>query len=88
MEVVIYTKPGCPKCAILKKKLTQKGIEFTEIEDEKELIRIGRANKITSAPILKVNNAVFNLSTANDWVNDYDSTKANDEPECEEECKF
>lgn len=30
-EVVIYTKPGCPYCAMAMGLLTKKGVDFTEI---------------------------------------------------------
>jgi glutaredoxin 3 len=30
VELVIYTKPGCPYCAAAKEDLAEKGIQFTE----------------------------------------------------------
>jgi glutaredoxin 3 len=30
-EVVIYTKPGCPYCAMAEALLARKGVEYTEI---------------------------------------------------------
>ncbi|MBQ3421964.1 MAG: hypothetical protein IJH34_09895 [Romboutsia sp.] len=99
MEVVLYST-HCPKCNILEKKLTQKGIDFTIVDDNAEVVKFGKAHKIMSSPILKVNGAVFDFNNANAWVNDLkDPTPEtnevkhtrtlNGEPiDCEEECKF
>lgn len=81
MEVVLYST-HCPKCNILEKKLTQKGINFTIIDDQAEVVKLGKENKIMSAPLLKVNGAVFSFTDANNWLNDVDNSI------CEEECKF
>lgn len=32
MTLVIYTKPACPNCDILKGKLTRKGIDYTVVD--------------------------------------------------------
>lgn len=99
MEVVLYST-HCPKCNILEKKLTQKGINFTIVDDNAEVVKFGRAHSIMSAPILKVNGAIFDFTNANAWVNDLkDPTPETDEVkhvktlngepiDCEEECKF
>ena len=67
MEVTLYST-HCPKCEILEKKLLQKGIVFTLIDDNAEVVKFGKEHKIMSAPILKVNNAVFSFSDANAWL--------------------
>lgn len=82
MEVVLYST-HCPKCNILEKKLTQKGINFTIVDDNSEVVKVGRANKIMSAPILKVDEKVMDFSSANGWLNEN-----NIETNCEEGCKF
>lgn len=81
MEVVLYST-HCPKCNILEKKLTQKGINFTIVDDNSEVVKVGRANKIMSAPILKVDEKVMDFSSANGWLNEVDDSV------CEEACKF
>ena len=47
-EVVIYTKPGCPYCAMAEGLLTRKGVEYTEIvasnDPEKKQEMIQRSN--------------------------------------------
>lgn len=99
MEVVLYTS-HCPKCNIIEKKLTQKGINFTIVDDIDEVVKFGKAHRIMSAPILKVNGAVFDFNNANAWVNDakIDTEVVKEEPrgtilngepiDCEEGCKF
>lgn len=83
MEVVLYST-HCPKCNILEKKLTQKGIDFTIVDDTAEVVKFGKEHLIMSAPILKVNNAVFDYASAVAWVNDAPEENI----DCEEECKF
>ena len=47
-EVVIYTKPGCPYCAMAEALLARKGVEWTEIvasnDPEKKREMIQRSN--------------------------------------------
>lgn len=31
-EIIIYSKPGCSRCAFVKKNLTEKGIKFREVD--------------------------------------------------------
>ena len=31
--IIVYSKPGCPKCSTLKKKLDMKGVTYTVIDD-------------------------------------------------------
>ena len=83
MEVVLYST-HCPKCNILEKKLTQKGINFTIVDDNSEVVKVGRANKIMSAPILKVDESVLDFSKANAWIGE----QQNETVDCEEACNF
>lgn len=57
---------GCPKCQILEKKLAQKGIEYVEINDVKQMLSKG----LLSAPWLEVNGVMMNFSQANQWINE------------------
>lgn len=47
-EVVIYTKPGCPYCAMAEALLARKGVDWTEIvasnDPEKKREMIQRSN--------------------------------------------
>lgn len=69
MNVVLYST-NCPKCLILEKKLTQKGISF-EINNNVEAIReLG----YLAAPLLKVDDEVMDFSKANTWINAQEGT--------------
>lgn len=56
----------CPKCQILEKKLAQKGIEYIEINDVKQMLSKG----LLSAPWLEVDGVMMNFSQANQWINE------------------
>lgn len=64
MEITLYST-GCPKCKVLKKKLEEKGIKYTESNSVDEMLSLG----ISQVPVLSVNNELLDFSTANDWVN-------------------
>ena len=46
----IYSKENCSNCNELKWILTNKEIEFEEVQDEKELMIVGSKSRIMSAP--------------------------------------
>lgn len=64
--VTIYTTETCPKCKILKKKLTDKNIDFKDETDVEELLRLG----IKDVPVLKVDETLLDFSAANSWINE------------------
>lgn len=64
--IKLYTLAGCPKCAIIHKKLTEKNIEFTECRDISEMQELG----ITQCPVLSVDGALYKFAEANKWVNE------------------
>lgn len=64
MNVVLYST-NCPKCNVLEKKLTQKGIEFEVINDVKAIRKLG----YLTAPLLEVNGNVMDFTKANEWIN-------------------
>lgn len=63
-KVVLYST-GCPRCNVLKKKLQQKDIEYTEIND----ISIMESKGYLSVPVLEVDNISMNFKEANEWIN-------------------
>lgn len=63
MKVTLYTT-HCPKCAVLLKKLEEKGIEFDIVDDADEIIKLG----YMSAPLLKVDEAVYDFGGALNWL--------------------
>lgn len=57
---------GCPKCTILKKKLSQKDIEYTEVNDIQQMLDMG----LQSVPWLEVEGQMMNFDQANKWINE------------------
>lgn len=57
---------GCPKCTILKKKLSQKGIEYTEVNDIQQMLDMG----LQSVPWLEVDGQMMDFEQANKWINE------------------
>lgn len=66
MTVKLYTT-HCPRCKVIEKKLTQKEIEYTEITDQEEMIKLG----FKSAPVLEVDDKILNFGDANRWIMNY-----------------
>lgn len=57
---------GCPKCVILKKKLSQKNIEYTEVNDIQQMLDMG----LLSVPWLEVDGEMMDFEQANKWINE------------------
>lgn len=64
-EVVLYST-GCPKCTVLKKKLDNKGIKYTENSSIEEMLSLN----ITLVPVLKVGDSMMDFVQANTWINE------------------
>ena len=62
--VTIFTTPQCGKCVILKNKLNENGIKYTD-GDLQEIINLGYRN----VPVLKKEDAYMNFGQAIDWIN-------------------
>ena len=62
----ILFSTGCPKCVILKKKLSQKNIEYTEVNDVDVMIEKG----LSSVPWLEVDGEMMDFNKANQWINE------------------
>lgn len=56
----------CPKCQILEKKLSQKGIEYTEVNDMQSMLDMG----LQSVPWLEVDGQMLDFNQANKWINE------------------
>lgn len=56
----------CPKCQILEKKLGQKGIEYTEVNDMQSMLDAG----LQSVPWLEVDGQMMDFNQANKWINE------------------
>ena len=55
---------GCPKCKVLKIKMSLKNIAYEEINDINEM----KARGFMSAPMLDVDGKVYAFSEALQWV--------------------
>ena len=65
MNIILYST-GCPKCNVLKKKLTEKNIEYTENNDIYAMTSLG----IDQVPVLSVDGKLMGFVEANKWVNE------------------
>lgn len=57
---------GCPKCKVLTKKLTEKGIGYEIITDVSIMLNKG----IKLVPYLEVDGVLMNFEEAIKWVNE------------------
>lgn len=64
-DIYILYSTGCPKCEVLKKKLAEKGIQYTENNSVDEMLKLG----IEAVPVLKVDDRLLDFKKAVDWVN-------------------
>lgn len=62
--ITIYTTETCPRCKILKKKLTDKNIDYVEVNDMDKLLELN----ILEVPVLKIDDTMFDFAAANAWI--------------------
>ena len=62
-KTVLYST-GCPKCKILKKKLDEKGVEYSEVNDVDAMLALD----IDAVPVLIDGNNRMEFKEALDWV--------------------
>ena len=63
--ITIYSKEGCPKCKVLKMKLEQKGIEYTDCQDVDLMLSKG----MMSLPQMQVDDDLMRFEDAVKYVN-------------------
>ena len=63
-DIILYST-GCPKCEILKKKMGEKNISYTEIND----IEIMNEKNITFVPMLEIEGKLLNYRESVSFVN-------------------
>ena len=66
MDIIVYST-DCPKCKVLKKKLSENGIAFREVANIKQMMELG----ITAVPVLSVDGVLMEFGAANAWINGY-----------------
>lgn len=64
MKVTLFSTK-CPRCIVLEKKLTQKGIEFVEVNDVDVMMQKG----YMAAPMLEVDGESMDFVAATNWIN-------------------
>lgn len=70
-KTVLYST-GCPKCKILKKKLDEKGIEYSEVNDVDAMLALN----IDAVPVLIDGNNRMGFKEALDWVKSMKGNKS------------
>lgn len=68
MGIVVHGN-GCPKCNILIKKLDEKGVTYTKVDNMEEIVKIGKENNISSMPITIWNDEVLDFKSAIEKIN-------------------
>lgn len=63
-SVILYST-DCPRCDVLKSKLTDKAVPFTENNSVDEMTALG----IMQVPVLSVNGNLYEFKKAVEWVN-------------------
>lgn len=64
MKITLYTT-HCPRCKIIEKKLNDFDIEYQEVTDTDEMLKMG----MTTVPMLKVEDNLMNFHDALVWIN-------------------
>ena len=67
--ITLYST-GCPKCKVIETKLNNAKVDYTIVNDQDELVEIGKEHRILSAPILEVDGVYMDFKKANDWIRD------------------
>lgn len=65
MDYIVIYSTHCPKCNVLEKSLRMAGIEFSIIDDVKQMTAMG----LKSAPYMQVNcGELMDFKTAMNWI--------------------
>ncbi len=64
MEEIILYSTGCPKCQVLKKKLEEKGVAYTENTSVDDMLALD----ILSVPVLGVDGELLPFMNAINWI--------------------
>ena len=64
-ETVVLYSTGCPRCSVLKKKLEEKGIKYTENNSVDEMLALG----IMTVPVLGIGDELKNFTESIAWLN-------------------
>ena len=73
MEFIFYSKPGCPQCSVLKKKMDLAGVKYTHVEDVNAIAELG----YKGAPLLQTETAIYCGPEAIKWFTNWAKEYAN-----------
>lgn len=68
MEIIFYST-HCPKCKVLEAKMKKAGLNYTEVDDVNEMMRLG----LKSAPYLNVDGQMLDFVAANKFLKGVDN---------------
>ena len=64
--IEVYSTQTCPRCKLLKERLTDKNIAFKENQDEEKMLKLG----FTSVPMVRTeDNQLLDFGQAISWIN-------------------
>lgn len=70
MSLIKLYGTHCPKCNVIEKKLTAKGIEFELVDNPEEVLKFGEEHNMHSAPILVLQDGtILDFTGANKFIN-------------------
>ena len=73
MNFTFYSKPGCPQCSVLKKKMDAAGVEYKHIENVDAIVALG----LKGAPVLQADGALYCGPEALKWFTNWAKEHAN-----------
>lgn len=68
MEIIFYST-HCPKCKVLELKMKKAGLNYTEVDDVDEMMKLG----LKSAPYLNVDGQMLDFAAANKFLKGVDN---------------
>ena len=64
MDIIMYTT-HCPQCKVLERKLENKGVEYTVVDNVEVMVELG----IKAAPVLSIDGVLMNFKESVNWIN-------------------
>lgn len=68
MNIILYSKPGCPQCKVLKTKLDMAHLEYQHVEDVDAILALG----LKAAPVLQIDGSIHcgpeAIKFFNQWI--------------------
>lgn len=62
--ITVYTT-HCPKCKVIETKLKAKNMDYVEVADMNEIVKLG----FQSVPVVEVDGTIMDFAEANQWIN-------------------